>query len=319
MSPEQNQNLGLDVFKAEAGNKACGEVTAKPIVKTPLMLKVELKFAREGENLGSILKRLYVDENLTLAQIHGVFTTFNEIRIGKTTIRQWMRKLNPEIKIKNVVELYRNPEFNQRRILGMRSFWQDPGKKNQAVAKIHAPEVEEKRRSTVKEFWDKHPELKAEVGKRLKKAREKRYLGFKRKTPKHLLTSLLNQGFKPIEIAQKLDLKPGVVRRLVKDYQLETVKRRTGLSIEELKLRVGKVQRAEGEGLSNYLTPREHEVLRLLYPLSGTPPTRTRVAKDLSVSRENIRQLDKKALKKVDKLLEVGPAALQRKPRRSKK
>lgn len=317
MSPENSQLLDQNFIHPESAAAqpkglpvAITETNRPPIKKTPLMLKFEETFARPGESIADVLKRLYVDEDKTFDKICRECETSGGFKISTTPIRKWIRQLCPEITIKNRSDRFRqwnqNPQNRMLKLSRIKEAWQDPEIKRQRIAKIHSKEARAKRSKSRKEYWKKHPQEKEAWKRKSLEARRQKAaaarLAALGENPQATLSRMFNvDGLTIMEIAKRLGKDYATISRWKKELGVEAESRRIRLPIEEYIARRAKIKKAIKAGSFYLLTGREQQALRALYLNNRNLPSLTSVAKGLKLTKEAIRQAEKRALAKIDK------------------
>lgn len=299
MSLEHSQNLGRVTPLAEISSDPTAEKpeVEKPIKKTPLMLAVEQKFAQPGESIADLLKRMYVDEDKGFRVIARELSRHDDLKVNHNSIRSWVTTLHPEIPLRpgidQIKKFRQDPKFEQKRIAGIREYWKTrPAEKAQRIRRM--------------------------VEANLKHHEANRFAALGNNPKETLAQRVYVEGLSRGEIAKKVGKTTTTISKWLKEYGIITKRvygRRQRVDAREIENRRKKIQRAKDAGLFKLLTPREQEVLNALYTNPGKPPTQAKVARDLEVTRENIRQFDKRGLAKIDKLLEYGSTALKKKTR----
>lgn len=324
MSPEKGQLLEQSLIPQKPSAVQPNELplatteTYPPVIKkTPKMLMIEERFAQSGESIGDLLKRLYVDENKPLSTIHQDFRTSGDFTVSTATLRTWLAQLHPDIPIVRVREWMRNPQNEKYRVSRIRAAWLDPAKKATALRKIHTPQTDAQRSRSITEYFDKHPQEKAEFVRKSVDARRQKAAAVRMaalgQNPKETLKRMISfEGLNTEEIAKRLGQSDYIIRKWMKELGVKAEPRRGGLSIEEFETRRTMIKTAIKTGLFGRLTQRQQEILRSLYLTSRRPPPPIRVAERFGVERENIRQIDSRGLAKIQRLLGQKPENLKR-------
>lgn len=285
------------MIETESALESCESIQADP-KKTPLMLRVEQRFALPcGESLEDMIRRMYLQEGRTFISI-GKY-----LGVMETTVSQWARVLNMNLRVRTLTELQKDPEFERRRIASVRKAWANPQTRAQIVAGIHTSEANQQRSKSSKDYYERNRKRLKRINKRRVIARAKkkdkeiaRMLGG---DPKEILQGLFDEGATVKEIRRHFGFKEYRMRSIVKSLELKAKNKhsRVGISHSALLARRGFIKGMVEAGLFRQLSVKQQNVLWSFYMNGLHFPIVKEVSGEIGFTRQWTREVEKMAFK----------------------